>query len=210
VASNFDNAAWFYDGLSRLVYGKALINSQVYLLQYVKPGSNILIVGGGTGWILEELTKIYPSGLQITYVEISSKMIALSQKRYTGNNEVVFINDAIEKVTGLTGIDMVITPFLFDNFTVATARFVFAHIHSALKQDGLWLNADFQLTGKWWQNVLLKSMLLFFKILCGIEATQMHYIEPCFIKNGYGIVAGKTFFGDFIISKVYIKHVNIL
>lgn len=205
MAANYDNAAWFYDGLSRFIYGKALIKSQVYLLQYIRPGSDILIVGGGTGWILEELTKIYPSGLQITYVEISAKMITLSQKRNTGNNKAVFINDAIEKVASPNGFDVVITSFLFDNFTAATAKLVFDHINSMLKQDGLWLNADFQLTGKWWQNVLLKSMLLFFKLLCGIEATQMHAIEPCFIKNGYGIMAGKTFFGDFIISKGYHK-----
>ncbi|HEY2583916.1 MAG TPA: methyltransferase domain-containing protein, partial [Mucilaginibacter sp.] len=99
MAANYNNSAWFYDKLSGMVYGRALINAQVYLLQYIPEGAHVLIVGGGTGWILEEITKIHPSGLQITYVEIAADMIALSKKRNTGNNKVVFINEAIENVS---------------------------------------------------------------------------------------------------------------
>src|ERR1700712_3142269 len=116
MASNYDNSAWFYDGLSRLVYGKALVNAQVYLLQFVKPNSTILIAGGGTGWILEELARIHPTGLKITYVEISAKMMSLSKKRWVADNEVIFINRAVENVPATTRFDMLITPFLFDNF----------------------------------------------------------------------------------------------
>ena len=35
MAANYDNSAWFYDRLSRVVYGRALIRSQVYLLRYI-------------------------------------------------------------------------------------------------------------------------------------------------------------------------------
>jgi ubiquinone/menaquinone biosynthesis C-methylase UbiE len=206
MAANYNNSAWFYDPLSRLVYGRALINAQVYLLQFIPPKSSILIVGGGTGWILEEITRIYPSGLQITYVEVAEKMMALSQKRNTGNNRLTFINDAIENVIGLTDFDVIITPFLFDNFTPQTQQKVFEHLNGLLKPGGLWLNTDFQLTGKWWQAILLKSMILFFKVWCRIESNKVNDIEPYFIKNGYKAIAGKTFFGDFVISKGYRKY----
>src|ERR1700748_1727174 len=135
MAVNYNNAAWFYDRLSRMVYGRALINAQVYLLQYVPANSNILIVGGGTGWILDELTKLQPSGLRITYVEVAEKMLALSKKRGIGANEVIFINEAIEKVKLPSNFDVVITPFLFDNFTEQTLTKVFSHIHSLLKPN---------------------------------------------------------------------------
>jgi hypothetical protein len=52
MPANYNNSAWFYDRLSRMVYGRALINAQVYLLQYVPAGASVLIAGGGTGWIL--------------------------------------------------------------------------------------------------------------------------------------------------------------
>lgn len=208
MAANYNNSAWFYDRLSRLVYGKALVNAQLYLLDFIEPGSNILIAGGGTGWILDELTKRHPSGLRITYVEIAVGMMTLSQKRNTGQNEVVYINDAIENVNLTPGFDVVITPFLFDNFTEQTLATVFNHMHKLLKPGGLWLNADFQLTGKWWQGFLLKSMFLFFKVICGIEASKLPAIETRFAQNGYNAIAEKIFFNEFILAKVY-KGINL-
>jgi ubiquinone/menaquinone biosynthesis C-methylase UbiE len=205
MAANYNNSAWFYDRLSRLVYGRALVNSQVYLLNFVPANSRILIVGGGTGWILDELTKIHPAGLNITYVEISANMLALSQKRTTGQNEVTFINDAVENVKLTAGFDVVITPFLFDNFLDETVDIVFNHLHNLLKPGGLWLNADFQLTGRWWQNVLLKSMFIFFRLLCGIEASRLPAIEKRFNTAGYSVIEDKTFFWDFIVARVYRK-----
>jgi len=203
MASNYNNSAWFYDGLSRLVYGRALINAQVYLLQFVPAGSTVLIVGGGTGWILEELTKIHRSGLQITYVEVAADMMALSKKRNIGLNEAVFINDAIENTVVNEEFDVVITPFLFDNFTEPTAQKVFDHIHQLLKTGGTWLNADFQLTGKWWQGLLLKSMFLFFRMLCKIEASQLPDVERLFSLHRYKETERRNFYGNFVVSMVY-------
>jgi len=203
MAANFDNSAWFYDKLSRLVYGKALVNAQVYLLSFAPAGSKILIAGGGTGWILEELTKLHPSGLTIIYAEVSANMIALSKKRNTGKNQVTFINDAVENITLPHDFDVIFTPFLFDNFLEDTMAKVFNHLHSILKPGGLWLNADFQLTGKWWQQVLLKTMFVFFKVLCRIEASKLPAIEKYFNEAGYGVVDERTFFNDFIVARVY-------
>jgi len=205
MAANYNNSAWFYDKLSRLVYGRALINAQIYLLGFIPPASKILIAGGGTGWILEELAKIHPSGLDITYVEISANMTALSQKRQTGQNKVTFVNDAVENVKLPGGFDVVITPFLFDNFVDETVDRVFYHLHALLKPGHLWLNADFQLTGRWWQNIMLQSMFIFFRLLCGIEASRLPAIEKRFDTNGYNVVENKTFFGDFIVARVYRK-----
>ncbi|HWZ03025.1 MAG TPA: class I SAM-dependent methyltransferase [Mucilaginibacter sp.] len=203
MPANYNNSAWFYDRLSGLVYGKALINAQVYLLQFIPPKSNLLIVGGGTGWILDEITGIHPSGLQITYVEVAPKMIAISKTRDTGGNKVIFINDAMENVPLIDDFDIVVTPFLFDNFTQQTFQKVFTHIHPLLKPGSLWLNCDFQLKGKWWQKVLLKSMFLFFRMICDIEASTLPDIDKQFNQYGYKTIATQTFFGEFIISQVY-------
>ncbi|MEZ2337573.1 class I SAM-dependent methyltransferase [Mucilaginibacter sp. RCC_168] len=205
MAANFNNSALFYDRLSRLIYGRALINAQLYLLHFIEPGSRVLIVGGGTGWILEELAKIHSSGLHITYVEVAAAMMDLSRKRDTGSNEVHYIQSAIEQVNLTPDFDVVITPFLFDNFTEQTLHTVFTHIHTLLKTRGLWLNADFQLTGRWWQQFLLKSMFIFFRLVCGIEASRLPEIKMHFITNNYAMVDEKTFFTDFIVASAYRK-----
>jgi ubiquinone/menaquinone biosynthesis C-methylase UbiE len=206
MRGNYDNSAAFYDNLSRLVFGKALVTAQVHLLSRIPANSNVLIIGGGTGWILEEITKMHSSGLNISYVEISEKMMDISRKKNVGNNRITFINKPIQQVM-LNQQDVIITPFLFDNFTEVNLHPLFAHIHAMLKTGGLWLNTDFQLTGKWWQYILLKSMLLFFKVLCGVESWRLPDIGRQFKKYGYEIIEEKTFFNDFILTKMYNKTI---
>ena len=48
----FDKLTPYYDLLTRLVFGKAIINSQEQFLSLVRSGSRVLVVGGGTGKIL--------------------------------------------------------------------------------------------------------------------------------------------------------------
>jgi ubiquinone/menaquinone biosynthesis C-methylase UbiE len=205
MAANYNNSAWFYDTLARIVYGKALVNAQVYLLKHIPANSKVLIAGGGTGWILEELTRIHPSGLQITYVEIAPNMMAQSQKRNSGNNRVIFINEAIEKITLPAGFDAALTPFLLDNFTQENFNIIFKSINVLLKPNALWLNASFQLTGKWWQQVMLKTMFVFFKVICGIEASKLPKITDVFQENNYKLIDQESFFGEFIGASVYQK-----
>jgi hypothetical protein len=52
---------------------------------------------------------------------------------------------------------------------------------------------------------MLKSMLLFFRLLCGIESSKLPEIEKQFEKHRYKEIAQKTFYGEFIVSKVYRK-----
>jgi ubiquinone/menaquinone biosynthesis C-methylase UbiE len=205
MPANYDNSAWFYDRLSRLVYGDALVRAQVYLLGFIPANAKVLIAGGGTGWILEKLANLHPAGLQITYSEISAKMMARAKKKHTGSNAVAFVNEAVENLTLPPGFDVVITPFLFDSFTMQSAELMFKHIDSLLKPAGRWLYADFQPTGKWRQKILLKSMLLFFKALCGIESSNLPDVESLFKLNGYATTAQQTFLNDFVISKVYAR-----
>jgi ubiquinone/menaquinone biosynthesis C-methylase UbiE len=203
MSANFNNSAWFYDRLSRLVYGRSLINARLFLLKFIPPNAKILIAGGGTGWILEEITRLQPEGLAISYVEIAPKMMALSKKRNIGRNTVVYIIAAIEDVPLPADFDVVITPFLFDNFTQANFESIFRHIQDCLKPQGLWLNCDFQFTGRWWQNFLLKTMFWFFRLVCNIEASRLPDIKKQFDLGGYRIVAEDTFYLGFITSAVY-------
>ncbi|MDP9048183.1 MAG: class I SAM-dependent methyltransferase, partial [Bacteroidota bacterium] len=76
-------------------------------------------------------------------------------------------------------------------------------IQSRLKPNGLWLNADFQLTEKWWQRLLLKLMLRFFKVICNIEASRLPDVEKQFQQYGFIKLSGQAFLKGFVIAKVY-------
>lgn len=202
MSLNYDAAIWFYDPLSRMVFGGSLIRAQTYLLSYIKINSNILIIGGGTGWILEEITKLFPSSLDITYVEMSPKMMARSKKRYTGDNQISFITQPIEQVKDLAQFDFVITAFLFDNFSQTISNKVFDKIHHLLKPGGLWLYTDFQKNNKIWQKILLSSMLGFFKLVCGIEARELPEVLETFESYKYSEIASQFYYKQFVIATV--------
>ncbi len=205
MSANYDNASWFYERLSKLVFGNAQVNAQEYFLNLIPPRARILIIGGGTGQILESVAKLYPSGLHITYVEISANMMELSRKRNVAQNEVIYITEDISQLSLTQEFDVIITAFLFDNFSTQEIYKLFPNIHQRLVPNGLWLNTDFQLTGPIWQKVMLKSMYYFFKILNAVKVTQLPETEEVFTIYQYQLTAKKTFYRNFIIAKAYKK-----
>lgn len=203
MAANYDNAAWFYDRLSRLVYGKALVRAQTKYLHLIPAGAKILIAGGGTGWIIEEIAKTYPSGLKITYVELSEKMMDKARKRNAAGNVITYVNQPVEEANLTGDFDVIITPFLLDSLSAGIFDAVFKGLSNLLPPDGIWLNTDFQLTGKWWQPMLLKSMYLFFRMIGCVENVDLPLIKQRFQQAGYIAKQQTTFFGDFILAAVY-------
>ena len=204
---NYDAVAGFYDPLARLVFGNAIREAQTFLLPEIPKEARILIAGGGTGWILEEITRLNPGALHITYVEISEKMIGMAKKRYTASNEVIFINGAIQEVNLEGQFDVVLTPFLFDNFSETTIKKAFRKMNYHLKAGGLWLFSDFKTEGQSLAHqILLKVMYLFFSSLCKLETTTLHDPSTIFLQQGYTPTLQKTFFSNFIYSVVYQKH----
>src|SRR5690606_22865871 len=78
--TNFDSIAPIYDGLSRLVFGNALQRAQTEHISLIPPNSNVLLIGGGSGWLLEQLLTYSPLA-EVTYLEVSPKMLQLAQLR---------------------------------------------------------------------------------------------------------------------------------
>ena len=207
--NNYDKIAKHYDWLSQLVFSDTQVNAQKNQLSHLKSNSNILIVGGGTGWILEEIAKIYPSGLNIVYVELSAKMISRSKARNFNDNNVEFVNLAIENFESAYGFDFILTPFLFDNFKDEQAELVFEKLNLLLNNNGKWFLVDFTLqhgSGKWWKSTLLKSMYLFFRLFKMINTSELVEMKPYFLKRHYVLIEERFYYQNFIEASVYSKQ----
>lgn len=211
--NNYDRSASFYDFLSRLVFFKAQVHAQLEQLRFIPPASKILIVGGGTGWILDELSKIHPQGLTITYVEISGKMIEKARKRNLGQNQVSYIQSGIEFFETKESFDVIQTAFLFDNFSVPRISEVYDKLNSLLHPAGLWLFADFHYepeNSPLWQGIILKTMYVFFGALAHVEAKTLVPMRPYFAALGYEIEAQEGYYHNFIQAIVFQKPVKSL
>ncbi len=206
--NNYDPIARYYDWLSRLFFGRSEIDAQVGMLKYVAAGSRVLIVGGGTGWILEELAAIHPAGLRIVYVEPSGKMMDLSRNRNYGENDVVFVQLPVEQWVTEERFDVILTGFVFDNFTADRTGFVFRLLDGLLRGGGYWLFAEFCLqkgVGKFWQALMLKTMYWSARLVCRVEASQLTDAEPLFAAAGYRQLERAYYYARFIKAIVYEK-----
>nr|WP_295929801.1 class I SAM-dependent methyltransferase [uncultured Dyadobacter sp.] len=208
MLNNYDRIAGNYDQLSRLVFGKAIVRAQQSLIPLIHSPARMLIAGGGTGWILEEIAHAQPSGLSIDYVEISAKMVGLARKRSFGSNRVNFVHSGIEEFNAPTPYDFVITPFLFDNFDAERAATNFQKLHAFLNPGGQWLFTDFNIEkglNGYWQKALLRTMYLFFKTISDVEASRLPDMQALFNTFGYEISTESYHFGGFIRSAAYQK-----
>ena len=208
MKNNYDSIAGYYDVLSRMIFFRTQVKAQIDQLNAIPVNSTILIAGGGTGWILEEIAKIHPSGLTITYVEISSKMLDLSKKREVKDNVVTYIHAAMEDFKATFSYDVIITAFFFDNFSADNVQIVFNQLNSLLKPGGIWLFSDFYYTeksGKKWQWLLLHTMYLFFNKISSVEAKSLVNTESLFAEKAYISLKTAFYYSRFIKTVIYQK-----
>ena len=207
MANNYNRIAKYYDTLSRVIYQRAIIKAQVFLIQFVKDNDNILLVGGGTGWILEELSKLQKKNVSVVYVEKSEAMIDLAKKRTAPNIKTTFILQPVEYYLSSERFDVIITPFLFDNFKKNKINILFTKLDVFLKPRGIWLYADFvndSTEKKLWQRLLLKTMYKFFRLTADIETQQLVDMKPYF-KKKYQLLTEQLYYKKFIQALAYRK-----
>ncbi|MFT6871434.1 MAG: ubiquinone/menaquinone biosynthesis C-methylase UbiE [Roseivirga sp.] len=204
MSNNFNTIAPVYDFLAKMVFGRSLERAQAAFLSELEPKvkAKVLIVGGGTGRILELL----PEGLdlQIDYVEMSKGMLERAKGRVSKGNHVQLICEDIRKVNGQ--YDFVITNFFLDCFEVDKLDGVMVHICALLKEDGHWLVTDFAQPTNARQRILLWTMHTFFQLVARLESKKLQDIKS---RLGYvGLIISKeAFFSKrLIFSAVFRKH----
>ena len=122
MQNDFNFVASFYDQLARVIFGKAIQESQTWLLPFIPERATVLIIGGGTGWLLTEMLQ-HAKPASIVYLEASGKMLERSQKRYASGHKNP--NTVVELRLGTEAdlkpeetFNVIFTPFLLDLFLV--------------------------------------------------------------------------------------------
>ncbi len=208
ILNDFDTIAPHYDWIAKAVFGNAIKDSQEVFLSKIPANSKVLILGGGSGWIVHRVLE-YAQCVSITYVEKSKKMIELTQARLSRDElkSVNFVQGSFEKLEIEEPFDVVITPFFLDVFDKSQLRMTIDKIKSILKKNGLLIVADFQindtLSSKSWQKPLLWFMHLFFWFISQLESNQLQDINAEILQRGFVIQYEELFFGKAIFSSVY-------
>lgn len=169
MKNDFNAIAPVYDLLAKLVFGKSLENAQLAFLSEIDPKAKVLIVGGGTGKILEWL----PEGLalEIDYVELSKGMLDKASSRVSHGNNIQRTCQDIRAVSGK--YDFIIANFFLDCFSAKDLGAILSHLKRLIGPNGKLLVTDFYPTNAWHQRLLINSMHRFFRFASRLEADAL-------------------------------------
>lgn len=188
----------FYDFLADLIFRSQIKKATTEFFDCISEGDKVLIIGGGTGWILEQLKQ---RQLKVTYIDILEGMVRKARKRKF-SFPVEFISGSYTYAPN-EKFDVIITPFFLDMFSNGKIGHVVQHISTLLKKDGIWLFSDFIPSNKIHHRVLIKIMYLFFSLFYKIEEWRLPDYDKCFSKNGYKVLKRKDSYSGLITSRIY-------
>jgi tRNA (cmo5U34)-methyltransferase len=203
--NGFDHIAGLYDTLARIVFGKRIVQSQRYFLEDIADGSKVLILGGGTGWLLAELLSRNPNA-EVWYIEASQRMIALSREKVNDKGNVHFIHGTEQDIPAEISVDFVITNFYFDLFSNEALKKIVPEIATRMKENARWIATDFVYEGTWWQSALLQAMYWFFRTVDAIESTRLPAWQEALRQAGWVPLKKKFFFRGFIKAALYKRY----
>ncbi|ALI99650.1 class I SAM-dependent methyltransferase [Rufibacter tibetensis] len=200
-----------YDALAKLVYGKSQQRAQAHFLSCIPAGARVLILGGGSGWILNQVLQ-HSTPAHVLFLEASSKMLEKAKGNVLPTASKTTVEFRLGTEASLSSSEMfhvVLTPFVLDLFTPQQAYAMMQRLDQALFPTGLWLHTDFYLSPsplrKIWQKPLLWGMYWFFGLVSGILGKTLPPFESLFQKLGYKPQQEAFFYGKFIRAQVLQK-----
>lgn len=162
----------------------------------------MLIVGGGSGKILEQLSQ----NQQVTYVEISKRMLRLAQHRKC-EAQVSFVCADYLNWESQQKFDAVLFPFFLDLFEETSIRLVLKKVWAQLSPAGTLHVLDFQ-KKDWFHLLILKVMYLFFRIFIDLEAKKLPHIDQAVQKLGFLPIGSRSFYRKLISYRIYKKNAD--
>lgn len=191
--NNFDGIAWCYDPLKKLVFGNKLDQAATHLFSGIPVGSKVLVIGGGSGKILDGA----PEGIKITYLEKSKQMIKKARRRPVLNIEFVHFDFLEYQPPG--AFDYVMCPFFLDLFDPERMKSVIHKIRETLTKDGRLLVADFAFQ----HSNLLKLMYFGFRVVSNIPAKSIPPIHDILLHSEFKLMGSANFLNGLVFSNQY-------
>ncbi|QMW05122.1 class I SAM-dependent methyltransferase [Spirosoma foliorum] len=208
TGGNFNWVAPAYDALAFIVFGRRLQRAQTVFLDRIPPNAIVLIVGGGTGWLLEQiLLNCQPK--HVVYLETSSRMLARASQRLVRKALVGSVEFRVGDESSVKPderFDVILTPFVLDLFSEQTLHAVFLpRLRAGLKTGGIWLVTDFVQPKIWLQKGLLWTMIQFFRLTAGIQTTHLADWQKQLAKSGLTCEERQTQVGGMVSVEVWRK-----
>lgn len=204
MKNNFNRVAPVYDALAQLVFGDKLKHAQQAYLDHLLLNDKVLIVGGGTGELLEWLPT--DARVMVDYLELSMAMLKKAKKRKSQALETNFINVDIINHEGK--YDVIIANFFLDCFDRIDLQKVLNKLAGLMKIEGKLIVTDFALTESQKDKLLQKVMHRFFKITANLTSDHLKNIRQIMLQSDFIETHYQTFEKGRLYCGVYGKRLT--
>jgi tRNA (cmo5U34)-methyltransferase len=214
TSKGFDLLSPFYDASVRLFFGRSLWKAQSYFLSQLPRAKHTLIIGGGTGKILEEMMHIDISDAYC-YADISAQMIRLTELRISKRSPeslspVTFITGTVDDVPSSFSFDLIVTPYLLDMIPHSELLTEMKKMDRLLSDNGKWLFTDFNYPKEKKvmssiSKLVVKALYVPFMLFAGIRNSSLPDFSSAFSSLGYKAEKEKYLLGGMLVTRVYVK-----
>lgn len=194
---NVDGIAPLYDRLARIVFGSVWGHIQMAPIAHLQGAKSLLIVGGGSGAVLESLCELN----RVVFLELSGKMIDLAKRRRT-RQQVDFVQADFLRWSSNERFDAILMPFFLDCFEEGELTQVIERVRGLLHTDGHLHVVDFR-KSSWWRNVMVRMMYIFFWLTSGLRTNQLRDFDQYLYEAGFSKTSESTFIGGWVFYSRY-------
>lgn len=199
--NNFDRISSVYDLLASIVFGRSIRRAQTLFLKEISQGGHVLVLGGGTGWLLAELLSLNPN-CQVVYIDASMKMVEMAKKKAKGSKNVFFVHGTENSIPRGIRFDAIITHFYLDLFAQESCDKIVSLIRGSCHNRTLWLACDF-INKAWWHTAMLFIMYTFFRVVSGLNVKELPDWKKSIMQSGFVEIRTKSFSKGFISSALF-------
>ena len=211
----YNRIAVFYDLAARIFFFNKINKSQVALLPFLPDFKSCLILGGGSGYFLQQILSQHKTA-RFVYVDLSDQMIQMAKNRIKRRfpeelHRIEFRCASVEDVKN-ESFDLIVCNYFLDLFPDVEVDLLLKRFYlETLNTKGYLYFTDFAIPESHWvvkkmTEVLLKMLYYIFRITTSIRSTQLPDFSLLFKKNNFDVLHADSFSGGIMISAIYKKR----
>ena len=181
MKNDFDRLASVYDLLAQMVFGRQLDQAQQVFLTELALHDKVLIVGGGTGKVLEWLPP--ELAVQVDYLELSEKMMAKAKRRKSSASLTHFYHGDILEHEG--SYDVIIANFFLDCFSEEVLHRVLRKLSGMMDKSSTLIVTDFKQARRRNNQLLQQVMHWFFRLSSNLDADHLLDLHKALLHAGF-------------------------
>jgi tRNA (cmo5U34)-methyltransferase len=211
----YNRIAVFYDLAARIFFFNRINKSQVTLVPFLPDFNSCLILGGGSGYFLQQILSQHKTA-RFVYVDLSDQMIQMAKNRIKRKlpeefHRIEFRCASVEDIKNKS-FDLIVCNYFLDLFTDEEVDLLLERFYSeTLSSKGYVYFTDFVIPESHWMmkkmaEALLKVLYYIFRITTSIRSTQLPDFPLLFKKNNFDVLHIDSFSGGIMISAIYKKR----